>query len=90
MTTPRPGRPVRGSRTGRPLMAADQVAAAGLRTLFAGKLFVIPGLTNKVSAQLNRFFPRKMALKIAKGMFEKQVTSNEKNAETPKSRNAEI
>jgi short-subunit dehydrogenase len=62
---------------GRPLMTAEEVARAGISTLFAGKLFVIPGWTNKFLAQLNRLFPRRMALNVVKRMFTGEVTGNE-------------
>lgn len=62
---------------GRPLMTAEEVAQSGIATLFARKLFVIPGFTNQFLAMLNRLFPRRMALNVVKGMFAKEVTRDE-------------
>jgi uncharacterized protein len=46
-------------------MTADEVARIGVRGLFAGKAVVIPGFMNWLSAQMIRFTPRGLAVRLA-------------------------
>lgn len=53
------------------MMSARAVAEAGYRGLMAGKTIVIPGVKNKVGALSVRFSPRKLVIKIVRGIQEK-------------------
>lgn len=50
--------PVERARTLGVMMSPEQVAAAGLRALFAGKAEVVPGLFNAVAATLSSWLPQ--------------------------------
>ncbi len=54
-------------------MTAAQVAAAGLKALFAGRAEVIPGVLNKVTAGLTSVVPKPIVEKIAAGIYEKYL-----------------
>lgn len=49
-------------------MSARKVAEIGMKALFSGKLSIVPGFKNKFYAFINRFVPRSLVAKIAKGM----------------------
>jgi len=53
------------------MMSAKDVAEAGYRGLMAGKSIVIPGVRNRLTAELVRFAPRKLVTKIARKIQEK-------------------
>jgi short-subunit dehydrogenase len=57
---------------GRKMMDAQTVAEAGYQGQMAGKTIVIPGLTNKLLAQSNRFSPRSLVTKIVRRMQEER------------------
>lgn len=54
-------------------MTAAQVAADGLKALFAGRAEFIPGVLNKVSAGLTSVVPKPIVEKIAAGIYEKYL-----------------
>jgi uncharacterized protein len=53
-------------------MDAETVAKISYRGLMANKTVVVPGVKNKLLAEAVRFTPRKMVVKIARGMNSKQ------------------
>jgi uncharacterized protein len=52
------------------LMSADDVAAAGYRAMMQGATIEIPGIKNKLGAQLPRVLPRKAAVNVARRVQE--------------------
>ncbi|MCF4967539.1 SDR family NAD(P)-dependent oxidoreductase [Nostoc sp. CMAA1605] len=52
------------------MMDAKKVAKIGYRALMAGKTVAIPGLKNKMLAEMVRFIPRNLVTKIVKNMQE--------------------
>ncbi|MBA3677848.1 MAG: SDR family oxidoreductase [Sphingosinicella sp.] len=54
----------RGERFDRLAAGAGGVVSAGLKGLEANRAVAIPGLTNKISAQSNRFLPRALVRRI--------------------------
>jgi uncharacterized protein len=53
---------------GKKLPTADEVAAAGYKTMQRGQRVYIPGAVNWLCAQSVRFTPRNMVTKLAKVM----------------------
>ena len=53
-------------------MTADEVAKIGLDGLFKGKIEVIPGFLNKISAQAVNFIPKKWVEKTAASIYLKK------------------
>jgi short-subunit dehydrogenase len=47
------------------MMSSAQVAAIGVKALFAGKVSVVPGLLNKLTVFSSRFLPRAVQAKLA-------------------------
>ncbi len=58
--------------TSQKVMDAETVAKISYRGLMANKTVVVPGVKNKLLAEAVRFTPRKMVVKIARGMNSKQ------------------
>ncbi len=52
------------------LMTAEEVAAAGYRALMQGETIEIPGLRNKLGAQVPRLLPRKATARIVRRVQE--------------------
>lgn len=47
------------------MMSAEEVAALGISGMLSGKPVVVPGTLNRLAAFLPRFFPNRLALKVA-------------------------
>jgi short-subunit dehydrogenase len=60
------------------MLAAERVAAIGVRALLRGKKTVIPGVMNKLSCFFVRFVPRGVASRVAVW-----VTGRPKKAQLP-------
>jgi hypothetical protein len=54
------------------MMPAARVAKAGVAGLFAGRRLVVPGLTNRLGAQLPRLSPRRATTKVVRWMQDKR------------------
>jgi uncharacterized protein len=54
------------------MMAADRVARAGIAGLFAGRRIVVPGLTNRLGAQLPRVSPRRATTRVVRWIQDKK------------------
>jgi len=57
---------------GRTLMSSREVARAGYEALMRGRRVFVPGLTNKVTAQLPRLFPRSVITKVVRNVQERR------------------
>jgi uncharacterized protein len=55
------------------LMSADRCARIGLRALFAGRRNIIAGLMNTIGMFMLRFTPRRLMVRVAALIMEKQV-----------------
>ncbi len=53
---------------GNKMMDAETVAKIGYHALMAGKTVIIPGLKNRLLAEIVRFIPRDLVTKIVKSM----------------------
>jgi uncharacterized protein len=56
---------------GKKLPSATEVVEFGFDAMMKGKITVIPGLMNAVSAQAYRFLPRNWILKLVRSVQEK-------------------
>jgi short-subunit dehydrogenase len=54
-------------------MSSEEVAQIGVKGMFNNKAEIVPGLINRVAAQLSYFMPKSLTEKIAAGIYEKHL-----------------